>query len=254
MLNFPFCIISNCLASTNLEEWQNISYQQLAAASLNSGKEAVTKKKETLTPTINESWYFLLNSDFSIPIYDESNLKSKVSHFLESLDSYDTQNIFEPDNLNSFYLLAFAAAKGELGLYWPNKSLKTMYGFNVNGFQIELRSSGLSLRLRQYGGALSMYRFFGANIGDGYFFKADLGFAAFDSKVFGEVIGIETTDEVRQIYEDFHISYLGVSTSLGMGYAHSIGRETRLLWGFGVTLNNFEGLVSLINLNLGILF
>ena len=206
-------------------------------------------------PTINESWYFLFGLDLSGPIHDDSGLEAKVSSILEDLDKYDIQKTFDPDDFTSLHLLAFVTAKALLGIYWPVHSSKIMYGLNVNAFQIQIKDpSGLSLILRQYGTALSMYKFWGANIGSGWFLRGDLGFAAFETKLEGRVKTIKDGPEVRKIYNDLNIRYKGLGSWLGFGYAHSIGKGTRMMWGLNVASRDFDGFVHTVNLNCSLLF
>ena len=108
-----------------------------------------------------------------------------------------------------------------LGFYWPLADKKSMHGFVINSTSDSLIDDDSDDRfsIHQHTYSYSYHQFFGANIGDQWFWRGDIGIARF-------VIDINSSS--LNFTED---SDLGIGALVGGGYGFAIGQETRMLLG-----------------------
>ncbi len=126
-----------------------------------------------------------------------------------------------------------------LGFYWPMAGHQTMQGFIICGQGDSYRSpSGLteySISSSLY--AYSIQHFFGANIGDGWLLRADVGLAKASESITGSGYTISG------------VSDTGFGYDLGGGYAWPTSSETRFLLTGLLTSKKIKGTSGDVNLN-----
>ncbi|MCB0350797.1 MAG: hypothetical protein KDD38_06415 [Bdellovibrionales bacterium] len=178
------------------------------------------------TPTIDESWYTLWGFGFSNVDYGDDAIN-------DSFDFAESQSGITRTKINMDIL----------GFYWPVNDNQTMHGFIVNTVADSLDGPGGTISIYQYLYAYSYHHFFGANIGDGWFFRADAGLTR--SLLIVETTGLSGTDS----------SKTGIGLLGGGGYAFAMGQETRFLLGLYATSRKVEDDRALsFNLTAGFLF
>jgi uncharacterized protein YkvS len=185
--------------------------------------------RKTNGPTADEDWYTLWGLGFSKVDYDDEAVND-ILDYTEDLPGVDRATI----NVDIF------------GFYWPTADRKSMHGFMGNVVADSLDGPGGTLSINQNMYAYSYHRFYGANIGDGWFLRGDIGLVKY-------VLSFDSKDILVADYEvdsDFGIGLLG-----GGGYGWGIGAETRMLLGAYLTHRNAEGdAANSFNVTLGFLF
>ncbi|MEK6556495.1 MAG: hypothetical protein AABZ31_14700 [Bdellovibrionota bacterium] len=174
----------------------------------------------------DEDWYTLWGFGFTSTDYDEE----AVNDIMDDADD-------EPgvDRSTANYDL--------FGFYWPMADKKTMHGFIINVVSDSLDGPGGELYITQTLYAYSIQRFYGANIGDGWFIRGDLGVAR------------ATIDVETYTYDDSDSGDFGLGILGGGGYALSLSQETRILFGAYVTSRKSgSDQATSASLNMGFLF
>lgn len=110
------------------------------------------------------------------------------------------------------------------GFYWPLNNSTTIHGFVVNSVSDRVDIGNEYIALNQYIYAYSIMRFFGSEVGDGFFIRADVGIA--------EAI-IETN-------YDSVVSESGVGALFGVGYGITLSKESRILLNFNIANRTIE--------------
>ncbi len=188
---------------------------------------ATTASDQTL-PTENEDWYFLFGIGASKVKYGDDDLDT-------TLNTVENQTGVNRATVNMDLL----------GFYWPLDGHKSMQGFVINVVSdiVDNKSTNSALTISSVLYAYSFQHFFGKNIGDGFFLRADAGLAKYNIH-----IDIPGTNESRN--SDYGFGILG-----GGGYSFGIGPGTRMLLGAYATYRKAEGDDSSgINITLGFLF
>lgn len=152
------------------------------------------------SPSKNESWYFYAGLGWAGPSYpaslqesfDALNSQPGVSHFPLSMDL--------------------------LGFYFPMTSdHRTALGPIVSGVGDRWTIGTEWMQFNQYTYGVSLLHFFGANMGDGFFLRADAGAAR------------NVLMESSTFLEGIAVSDWGVGALLGAGYGWGINDQTRFL-------------------------
>lgn len=171
---------------------------------------------ESGTPTINEDWYFLLNFGAANINYENANLEKDLDA-LENINGVDRSQ------------MGF-----DLGFYWPTKlNEKHMHGFLMSYVSDTLEDSiNDTLTVTQSLLAYSYTAFYGENIGDGWFWKADIGLALHSIRYDGVYGDLESDTES------------GLGLQFGGGYSFPIGTETRMSVGAYASIRNAEPIDS----------
>jgi len=99
-----------------------------------------------------------------------------------------------------------------LGFYWPT-SINGITGVVVSGSFDSFTGPGLDAQVNQYLYAISNMTFFGREIGDGLYLRAEVGMAA-----------ITVTDRFDIVTSETGYGYL-----LGVGYGIPVSEESRIL-------------------------
>lgn len=174
----------------------------VGSATASSAGAAYTKPNPEGNPSANEDWYTLWAFGFGSVDYSDDELN----------DAFD-----EADNAAGVdrSKLAFDF----LGFYWPHAGHKSMSGFVISTFSDSLDGPGGTLSINQYTYSYSYHQFFGANIGDQWFWRGDIGLSR-------AVVTVDTAS--FDISEDTKVKLGGL---LGGGYGWAIGAETRMLLG-----------------------
>ena len=157
-----------------------------------------TNPRTTDLRSENESWYTLWGLGLARPQYP-GELQDAVD-FLEDLSGVDRSTF----------------AYDFLGFYWPTADHKSMYGVIVNVVSDSFEGAGGELTLLQYTVAASYQKFFGTNIGDGWFLRGDAGIAWYHVTLDTSVIDMEESSEK------------GFGLLFGGGYSFVIGTDTRM--------------------------
>jgi hypothetical protein len=131
------------------------------------------------------------------------------------------------------------------GFYWPLSDLKSMHGFVINGVSDQLTDNvNNRISVNNYLLAYSYHKFFGTNIGDGWYLRGDVGLSYF--VVQADVSGFGTLKERSE---------MGLGVLGGGGYSFAIGEETRMLIGLYLTVRRAEEeRANYGNFSLGFLF
>jgi opacity protein-like surface antigen len=113
-----------------------------------------------------------------------------------------------------------------LGFYWPVNDHRTALGFIINGAGDRLDVSGNWVQINNYLYAASVMHFMDRTIGDGFFFRGDVGFAkALTQDSQGSSIGSKT----------------GFGFLLGGGYSIPVTSGTRILINVNYSNRRIEG-------------
>ena len=127
------------------------------------------------------------------------------------------------------------------GFYWPIYDQKTMLGFVVNSGHDEISFYGESLTISHHLYSLSTMHFFGREIGDGLFLRADLGLAK---------ASLDTTLDNTLL-----VSETGTGALFGLGYGIPISEGSRVLLGVNYTVRKIDGeTISSTMFNVGLLW
>lgn len=188
--------------------------------------ETTTRSSQEYLPSINEDWYTLWGFGLSSVDY-EKEVQLSVNT-IKSASGVSRTTV----NVDLF------------GFYWPDSSFKTMYGVILNANNDAFENKDFQLSIMQYTLAFSVYHFFGANIGDGWFMRGDIGPSRFVVEAHSRTDGTITG---RSDY--------GLGLMLGGGYSFVIGKETRMPLGLYLAYRSAEGeTMTTANINLGFLF
>jgi len=109
----------------------------------------------------------------------------------------------------------------DLGFYWPRENKRTILGVSLFGVNDKIEVSGYKIEITQSIIAASMLYYFGENVGDGFFGRADFGLARFSADAkspSGSTLVSET-------------SKWGSAAQLGVGYSLPVSPDTRLALG-----------------------
>lgn len=157
-----------------------------------------------------EDWYFYWSFGFADNKYPE-NLDT-VLDALESSPGVDRMQ----------------GGMDMLGFYWPVQDRLNL-GFAISGTWDSFDTPIGDLQYNQYLYAASVMKFFGKEIGDGFFLRGDLGFAR----------ATVTADTIFGSYED--ASGTGMGFLLGVGYAIPVSEESRVMLSFNVSNKDIDG-------------
>jgi hypothetical protein len=196
-------------------------------ASLGAGPKAplTTAKPSSDAPSIDEDWYTLWGLGFAETKYSDDEVEDAFD---------DAERVSGVDRTTVAYDL--------FGFYWP-LDRQSMQGFVVNTVLDSLDGPGGVIDVFQHQYSYSYMRFYGANIGDGWFLRADVGLLKYS-------VDIDT-----DLYDDTGTSDFGIGLLAGGGYGFAIGQETRLLVGGYVRHGKADGdATSSLILNFGFLF
>lgn len=167
-------------------------------------------------PTDNEPWYILFGGGFAGATY-----KGKFKDTIQMVDDL-------PGSTKRIGGLAL-----DLGVYFPTSSFKSMIGGNLemtsDSYTNEATAGDYRVSIGQALIAMSYYHFFGANIGNGWFLRGDIGLAR-------AVMILEQPSAKNQLTEKS-----GFGALLGAGYAIPCGTETRVLFFFDISGRTFGG-------------
>ena len=197
-----------------------------------TGGTQVRAIDKQVLPSINEKWYTLWGFGFSNVTYEDD-----VQSDIDTIRADSDRTTINMDLL---------------GFYWPDRSYKTMYGVVLNGATDTFRHQEVifgtlpvetTFTISQYTLAFSAHHFFGANIGDGWFVRGDVGPSWFE--VTANVLG-----ESRSFQSDY-----GLGLIVGGGYSFILGEGTRMPLGFYLAHRSAEGESAVTaNFNVGLLF
>jgi hypothetical protein len=115
-----------------------------------------------------------------------------------------------------------------LGFYWPvadRLNLGFVISGSFDGFQTPIGDG----QINQYLYGASVMRFFGKEIGDGFFLRGDLGFSK-------AVMDVETFFGNYYAESDFGLGYL-----FGVGFGIPVSEESRVLLSFNVSNKDIDG-------------
>ncbi len=184
--------------------------------------------RDSHLPTINESWYTMWGLGGNKINYNDSSTQ-KDADYLTDVASRSSYNF-------DFF-----------GFYWPMSDHKTMMGFIVNAATDAWSTSTLKTSQRLtvthiiYG--FSTHHFFGANIGDGWFIRGDIG------------PSISSTSYTNSISDETYSTRTGIGLLGGGGYGWAIGQETRMLLGGNLAHRSVKKFsTTVLNVNLNFLF
>jgi len=167
-------------------------------------------------PTDNEEWYILFGGGFAGAAY-----QGKFKDTVKAIDDL-------PGSTKRTGGLAM-----ELGVYFPTSSFKSMIGGNIeltgDGYSNETAAGDYRASIGQALVAISAYRFFGENIGNGWFIRGDLGVAK-------TTMILEQPGLSNQLTEK-----TGFGALFGGGYAIPCGTETRVLFFINMSGRSFGG-------------
>ncbi len=218
--------ISSCDNASNVKEGSIFKVGTGTVAASPTQTQPTTTQAVRTTPTIDEDWYTLWGLGFSSVRYGDDQLQDAVDN-LEDTSGVDRGTI----NLDL------------LGFYWPHADKKSMSGFIINSIGDTFTGPGGDMTISQALYAYSFHHFFGANIGDGWFLRGDIGLAKFS-------INVDTTTLNVNDSSDWGWGVLG-----GGGYAFAIGTETRMLLGAYYSHRKAdEDTAGTLNVTLGFLF
>jgi hypothetical protein len=177
-------------------------------------------------PTDDEDWYTLWGFGFASVDYDDEDINDEME------DADDQPGV---DRSTANYDL--------FGFYWPMADRKTMQGFIINVVLDGLDGPGGELTISQSLYAYSIQRFFGANIGDGWFVRGDVGLSR------------TTLDVDTYTIDDSESGDFGLGALTGGGYGLALTRQTRILFGAYLTSRKSGSeRATTANVNMGFLF
>jgi len=107
----------------------------------------------------------------------------------------------------------YSAALDIPAVYWPLRNRKTLIGGALNGVGDRYELNGNHIEISQFTIGFSMVHFLTGEIGDGLFFRTDLGVASLS---------------VSDSYGTTVSSDAGVGLLIGGGYAIPVSSETRM--------------------------
>jgi|GEM_PF-5348182 len=110
----------------------------------------------------------------------------------------------------------------DLGFYWPKEDKRSVVGVSLFGVNDKIEVSGYTIEVTQSVIAASWIQYFGENVGDGFWGRADLGLgkASTSTKVPAGAAAISDA-----------ASDWGFAIQLGAGYSLPVSPETRLSLG-----------------------
>jgi opacity protein-like surface antigen len=123
-----------------------------------------------------------------------------------------------------------------LGFYWPMPN-KLSLGFVISGSWDNFQTPFGDVQYNQYLYGASAMKFFGKEIGDGFFLRGDVGFAkgVLDAGYYGT----STSDT-------------GLGFLLGLGYGIPVSEDSRVLLGINVSNKDInDETVSAVTFNVG---
>lgn len=160
----------------------------------------------------NEDWYIYFGLGFGSVRYNNKDLQ----------DALDT---LKDDSSISHVTVVLDL----IGFYYPVFNHSSMIGFVMSGVGESFERNSEKVSIYQYQYSFSAMRFFGTNIGDGFFLRGDIGPTRF--RVEAENSQVSVSDE----------SDWGLGFTLGGGYAVPVSRDTRLLLNSNISLRDAEG-------------
>jgi hypothetical protein len=130
-----------------------------------------------------------------------------------------------------------------LGFYWPVADNTVMVGGVINAVGDMLEGNGATISLNQYTYSVSAMKFFGREIGEGFFIRGDIGVAKLVLSVDGNG------------YDENEVSESGTGFLLGGGYGFPLSEGARLLVGANVAYRSIEDeAVSTTSASIGLLW
>lgn len=167
-------------------------------------------------PTDNEDWYILFGGGFAGASY-QGQFKDTIK-FIDDL----------PGSTKRTGGLAM-----DFGVYFPIGGHKSMIGGNIeltgDGYSNDTTAGEYRVSIGQALVAVSAYRFFGENIGNGWFLRGDLGVAK-------TTLIYQQPSTSNQLIEK-----TGFGALFGGGYAIPCGTETRVLFFINMSGRTFGG-------------
>lgn len=203
--------VSTCANGKSIKVGDTFTESERPSFAATPAAAPVTPVKRGNGPTIDEDWYTLWGLGFARANYGDGYVETLMDN---------TDNVPGVDRSTLSYDM--------FGFYWPMADKKSMQGFVVNVVYDSLDGSGGTFSIDQTRYAYSYHQFFGANIGDGWFWRGDIGLVQY-------TVSLDTTT----IYDD-DSSDFGLGVLAGGGYGFSLGSETRLLVGAYLSHNSAE--------------
>jgi hypothetical protein len=157
-----------------------------------------------------EDWYTYWSFGFS-----DNSYPGELDSLLDSLDSLPGVDRTQ-------------GAMDMLGFYWPLQN-KLNLGFVISGSWDLFETPIGDMQINQYLYAASVMKFFGREIGDGFFLRGDIGFAR------------ATLDIDSGIGSYNSESDTGTGLLLGVGYGIPVSEDSRVLLSFNVSNKQIEG-------------
>ena len=115
------------------------------------------------------------------------------------------------------------------GFYWPMANNQTILGVVVNNASDNLSDSTTTFALNQYLYSFSAMHFFGAEPGDGFLVRGDIGSSSAVMSVTGG--GWSGSDE----------SDSGIGFLAGIGYGLPVSSDSRIIFSLNVASRDIEG-------------
>ena len=175
-------------------------------------RKIVRERKNPELPTDNESWYVQLGAGMTGNSY-QGQFK-------------DTINAVDDLNGKTSRPIGFGI---DFGFYWPLANQKTILGVRVEGsgdrYSNNSTGTTIDVSIIQRLLSFSSQHFFGANVGNGWFVRGDVG-----------------TASALMTYDDLIVTSKtksGYGLSVGGGYAIPIGDDTRMLFFMNLSSRHF---------------
>ncbi|MEQ1665883.1 MAG: hypothetical protein ABL927_10960 [Bdellovibrionales bacterium] len=170
--------------------------------------------KKSSGVTADEDWYTLWGLGISGISYSDKSLQAAVD-IMDRTPGID----HSASNFDLF------------GFYWPMADRKSMQGFIINVLSDSFTAGNESLTIDQNLYAYSYHKFYGANIGDGWFLRGDIGL-------------VKDIVEVKGTLAFTSTSKTGFGVLAGGGYGWGIGTDTRMLLGLYVSSRKASNIAS----------
>lgn len=168
-----------------------------------------------------EDWYTYWSFGFSDNTYP--NELDVLLDTLESLPGVDRTQ----------------GAADMFGFYWPVQDRLNL-GFVISGTWDSFQTPIGDMQLNQYLYAASVMKFFGKEIGDGFFVRGDLGFARAVLNVDSSIGSFNSESDT------------GTGLLLGVGYGIPVSEESRVLLSFNVSSRKIgSDSYSAVSFNIG---
>lgn len=221
---------STCPFLGKIKAGQVLEESAFNHAQANEEKEAKTEEgvtsEESQLKRINESWYFYFGFGLGAATYSNDEVDRALNDLVDN-EGYERTTI----------------GLDLLGFYFPFKDQRSAYGFVMSGASDYYTKGRSELRISQYQYSFSVMKFFGVNIGDGFFIRTDLGAVRYN------------VEAKESAYSYNETSDWGYGFLFGLGYGVAATKETSLLLTLNVASRRVDdsGIVTAL-FGLGFLF